>query len=166
MKKLLIFFTIVSVFTPLFFVGAVTNSNIATVATEITGFTPTEGKVGDEVTIIGKNFTGVTSVLFNNVSGTTKESSANKIIVKVPVAATTGKITVKTNLYGEFTTADNFTVTGTTAVGTGNGTGGTGGNSSVTNPNTVIKFSGLVPVCNTGKIDAKTGNYEMLVILT
>jgi len=76
----------------------------------ITSFTPTSGVVGEQVTITGANFTGVSSVTFN---GATSSSffvdSATQIRATVPSGATTGKIGVTTP-GGAAQSANDFTV--------------------------------------------------------
>ncbi|MHB1461540.1 MAG: IPT/TIG domain-containing protein [Armatimonadota bacterium] len=73
----------------------------------ITSFTPDRGKVGDTVTIAGKNFTGTTSVKFNGTTATFTVVNDTSITVKVPTGATTGKIAV-TSPAGTATSATNF----------------------------------------------------------
>jgi hypothetical protein len=61
-------------------------------------FKPKKGIVGDTVTIIGKHLESVTKVLFNKVvvpMGDAQLGASQQIIVKVPVGATTGPITLK-----------------------------------------------------------------------
>jgi hypothetical protein len=83
----------------------------STVLPTITSFSPTSGPVGTSVTINGTNFTGATSVTFNNVSATTfTVNSATKITATVPSTATTGLIRVTTP-GGTATSTTNFTVT-------------------------------------------------------
>jgi len=78
----------------------------------IASFTPTSGVVGAQVTIIGTNFTGATSVQFNaTVAGTFTVDSATQIRANVPSGATTGKISV-TAPGGTAQSAADFTVTG------------------------------------------------------
>lgn len=76
----------------------------------ITGFTPTSGIVGTEVTIHGSGFTGVTGVSFNGTPATqfTVESDA-LITAVVPEGARTGLISV-INPTNTATTTDRFTV--------------------------------------------------------
>jgi hypothetical protein len=76
----------------------------------VTSFTPTKGKVGDEITINGSNFESGVTVSFNGVPATSVTVvSAIKLVVVVPTNATTGKISVtfdgKTG-----SSASNFTV--------------------------------------------------------
>jgi IPT/TIG domain len=83
---------------------------VTTAATPtITSFTPTSGPVGTSVKIAGTNFTGTTSVTFNNVAATFTVNSATQITATVPATATTGKIKVMTP-NGTATSATNFTV--------------------------------------------------------
>lgn len=151
MKRLLIFFTIVSVLIPLFFVNAA--------VTKITKFEPAGAKVGEQITITGENLLGVTNVIFSKeVKTTTTTTTATSITVKVPENAVTGPITLR-GTGSDIVSTIIFTVPGTTGIGTGN----PNTPPPAVNPQTntgPITFSGLVPVCNTGDIDAKTGNYK------
>jgi RHS repeat-associated protein len=79
-------------------------------APTITGFTPTSGRVGDQVTIIGTNFVNVQSVKFNGVAVTSfTVNTVSSITVAVPSGATTGPLTVTTTL-GTATSVTSFTV--------------------------------------------------------
>ncbi|MFA6515009.1 MAG: hypothetical protein WCT42_01960 [Candidatus Paceibacterota bacterium] len=137
---------------------------------KITSFTPTSGKVGDVITIDGSNFNNVSSVLFNTTNTVTTTNTANKITVKVPEGATSGKITIKTsaNTYSGDTSNLNpsiFTVT--TISGTClNGatdyptcTPTSGGGNIITPTTGDIKFKGLVPICNT-EVDTTSGGFK------
>jgi len=62
----------------------------------ITSFTPTEGKVGDNVTITGTNLTGATSVTFNATGASFVVNSATQITATIPTGASTGPISVTT----------------------------------------------------------------------
>jgi uncharacterized repeat protein (TIGR03803 family) len=57
---------------------------------------PTLGKAGTNVTILGNNLTGATSVAFNGVAATFTVVSTSEITTKVPTGATTGKVEVVT----------------------------------------------------------------------
>ncbi len=81
----------------------------------ITTFTPTSGPVGTVITIKGTNLLGASSVTFNGVSGTIKKDEANKIKVKVPSGATTGRIEVTTPR-GKAESATKFKVTSSSSV--------------------------------------------------
>jgi hypothetical protein len=76
----------------------------------ITGFAPQSGPVGTEVVISGSDFTGATSVTFNNVDASFTPDSDTQVTAIVPAAATDGKIKVTTP-GGTATSADNFDVT-------------------------------------------------------
>jgi len=78
---------------------------------QISGFSPTSGPIGVEVTITGQSFTGVTSVTFSGSDATFVVDSDSQIRATVPSAAVSGKITV-TNPTGSATSAQDFTVTG------------------------------------------------------
>ena len=58
--------------------------------------TPTFGKVGAAVVILGTNLTGATAVSFNGKAATFKVVSKSEITTTVPVGATSGKVQVKT----------------------------------------------------------------------
>ncbi len=93
--------------------GTATSSSNFTVTfpPSISSFTPTNGLVGTQVTIIGNNFTGATLVNFNGVAATTFNVVSNtEIRANVPAGATTGKISV-TAADGTATSASDFTVT-------------------------------------------------------
>ena len=67
-------------------------------APAISSFTPTGGSVGTSITISGTNLQYNPEVrFFNNLVGSIKSIAANQIVVDVPVGATTGKISVKTD---------------------------------------------------------------------
>jgi hypothetical protein len=59
----------------------------------VTSFTPTSGPVGTEVTINGTGLTGAT-VTFSGINATIVSSSATKLVVVIPVGATTGNLSV------------------------------------------------------------------------
>ena len=81
----------------------------------LTSFTPTSGPEGTSVKITGTNFTGATSVTFNEVSATRfNVVSSTKITATVPAGATTGPIKVATPV-GSATSTSNFTVSTTHA---------------------------------------------------
>ncbi len=86
------------------------NSDSA-VAPVITSFTPTSGLVGREVTITGANFTGATSVEFHaTVASSFTVVNDTTINATVPVAATSGSISIATDAGTAISTAA-FTVT-------------------------------------------------------
>ena len=118
-------------------------------APTITGFTPTSGPVGTNVTINGTNFTGATAVTFNSTSQPAfTVVSATQITAAVPAGATTGKIHVTTP-GGTANSAANFTVTAPTPTITGfTPTSGTPGTSvTITGTNltgaSAVKFNGV-----------------------
>lgn len=62
---------------------------------EIWSFTPPEGNIGTQVTISGKDFTGVTDVSFNGVPSQTFSIESDSVIKAfVPVLATSGSISL------------------------------------------------------------------------
>jgi photosystem II stability/assembly factor-like uncharacterized protein len=78
---------------------------------KITSFTPAKGVVGTKVTIDGSNLLGATRVKFNGTAAKILRDTATEITTKVPVGATTGKITVKTSPGGTATSTRSFRVT-------------------------------------------------------
>ncbi|MEK8033743.1 IPT/TIG domain-containing protein, partial [Ideonella sp. DXS29W] len=79
----------------------------------LTEFTPNAGPSGTAVTIYGSGFSTVAAentVKFNGKAATVQSATANKLVVKVPAGATTGRITVS-NSKGQVTSATDF-VTG------------------------------------------------------
>jgi hypothetical protein len=112
----------------------------------ITSFTPTSGPVGTSVTINGTNFTGATSVSFNNVvatAGWTVNATGTQITgAIVPSAATDGPIRVVTP-GGTAVSTTNFDVTGV---------------SGAEHPRTVsLQLSGNRTLKVTGNVDATDG---------
>ncbi|MCC6748175.1 MAG: IPT/TIG domain-containing protein [Deltaproteobacteria bacterium] len=81
----------------------------------ISGFSPTEGPTGTEVTITGTNFStaGFNLVKFNGATATVSAATATELKVTVPDDATTGKVTVH-NGSALATSSGVFTVTGST----------------------------------------------------
>ena len=63
----------------------------------IQNFTPTTASTGVGVTINGTNFTGITSVKFNEINSSFVVNNSTKITAFVPSGATTGNITVTNN---------------------------------------------------------------------
>ena len=63
----------------------------------IQNFTPTTASGGVGVTINGTNFTGITSVKFNEINSSFVVNNSTKITAFVPSGATTGNITVTNN---------------------------------------------------------------------
>lgn len=79
-------------------------------APSITNFSPLEGVIGSSVIIKGENFTGVSSVSFNNINATTfKAINDSTIIAVVPENASTGKIKVIVS-NNTLTSINDFTV--------------------------------------------------------
>lgn len=77
----------------------------------ISSFSPSSGLVGIQVTVTGSNFSGASSVQFNGTTASTfVVDTATQIRVTVPVAATTGKISV-TTLGGTAVSANDFVMT-------------------------------------------------------
>lgn len=82
----------------------------AAAAPSISGFSPTSGSAGTNVTVTGSDFTGVSSVTFNGAPAAFTVGSASQITATVPAAATSGPIAVTTS-GGTATSASSFTVT-------------------------------------------------------
>jgi hypothetical protein len=82
----------------------------------ITGFTPTSGQVGAEVTVQGSGFATVSGVHFNGSEASFTVDSDTELRATVPSDATSGPIRV-TNPAGADTTDTDFTVSSSVAVG-------------------------------------------------
>jgi lipoprotein-anchoring transpeptidase ErfK/SrfK len=80
----------------------------------ITGFTPAEGKFGDNITITGTNFIGVSEVSIGgavvSLPYVIVDSTTKIRIFGVPANATTGKITIKTQIHGEVVSSLDFII--------------------------------------------------------
>lgn len=75
--------------------GSATSSSVFYAPPMITGFSPTHGLPGTNVTITGTSFTNATAVLFNGVPAASFVVTDNTLIgAVVPNGATTGPITV------------------------------------------------------------------------
>jgi YD repeat-containing protein len=91
---------------------SITRSTLSTTAPAILSFSPTQGPVGQTVTIQGQNFATTTTgntVQFNGTAATVTAASANSLTVSVPTGATTGPITVTVGS-STATSSSNFTV--------------------------------------------------------
>src|SRR5258708_40167196 len=91
---------------------SITRSTLSTTAPAILSFSPSQGPVGQTVTIQGQNFATTTTgntVQFNGTAGTVTAASANSLTVTVPTGATTGPITVTVGS-STATSSSNFTV--------------------------------------------------------
>jgi len=116
-------------------------------APTITGFTPTSGPVGTNVTISGTNFTGATTVSFNGVSASFVVSSDTTMQATVPARATTGALSV-TAPGGTVTSSGAFTVAGApTITGLTPTSGPVGTNVTISGTNftgaTTVSFNGV-----------------------
>jgi hypothetical protein len=87
--------------------------NNAVAAPTLSSFSPASGPVGTAVTITGTNFTGATTVKFNNVTATFTVNSATSITATVPTGATTGTVSV-TTAGGTAISSTSFTITTST----------------------------------------------------
>ncbi len=112
----------------------------------ISGFTPTKGRTGTNVTIRGANFLGAISVTLNGTNASFLVLSNTAIEMAVPPLATTGKVRVNAP-GGSFTTTSNFVVLPTIySFSPGGGPIGsavviTGANFNVGTP--TVRFNGL-----------------------
>lgn len=79
----------------------------STLVPTIISFAPPTGDIGDTVTIVGTNFLGATSVLFNGVGAAFVVVDSSHITATVP-NSTSGPISV-TNAFGTIVSSDNFT---------------------------------------------------------
>lgn len=88
-----------------------TSSNFTVLATAtLSGFSPTSGAPGTNISIFGTNFTGASVVKFNGVAATSiKVVSDTQINTSVPVGALSGPISVTTP-GGTITSTTNFIV--------------------------------------------------------
>ena len=75
----------------------------------ITSVSPNSGPVGRTVTLIGSGMTGVNDVRFNGTVATITSVSAGQVVVTVPAAATSGKISVS-NGVNTVNSSSDFTV--------------------------------------------------------
>lgn len=76
--------------------SATLNFQIKQPAPTITGFNLPAGNPGDEITILGNYFKGVTGVTINGVSATVVSSTQTEIKIKLPTGGTYGPIIVTT----------------------------------------------------------------------
>jgi len=95
--------------------GSVTSSAPFYLPPRLTTVSPTTGVVGTAVTLMGTNFTGVTSVTFAGANSTTVSApitslGATQLVVLVPTNAIAGLVTVTTP-GGVIASTGNFTVT-------------------------------------------------------
>jgi hypothetical protein len=139
---------------------SVTDFTVSTPTTpSVSGFLPTSGTPGTQITISGSNFSAVPAnnlVKFNNVTATVTASSATSITTTVPAGATSGAITVTVG--GETgTSGASFTVTLPSPFITGftpdNGVTATsvtinGGNFSATSTGNTVRFNGTLATIN------------------
>ena len=80
------------------------------VTPKIVSFSPSNGKIGDVVTLTGTSFAGATAVKFNGITATFALNSPTQITATVPARAATGKISVTTPV-STVSSATNFGVT-------------------------------------------------------
>ncbi len=116
-------------------------------APSISGFSPTNGPIGTNVTISGANFTGASKVKFyDNVSASFTVNSSTQIVATVPVGATNGPICVIAP-GGLATSANTFQIGGVGKIVISQVYGG-GGNAGSTFKNDFIELynSGSGPV--------------------
>jgi hypothetical protein len=89
--------------------GIATSTGIFKVLPKITGFVPTSGIAGENVTIIGTTLSNPTLVKFGAVTAAIVSSSDTEIVTTIPLQAITGRISV-TTASGTVVSAANFTV--------------------------------------------------------
>ncbi|HEV7239769.1 MAG TPA: S8 family serine peptidase [Thermoanaerobaculia bacterium] len=77
----------------------------------ISSFSPTSGGTGTSVAITGTNFTGASSVSFNNQSASFTVNSSTSITASVPNCSSSGQVRV-TTAGGTAVSSGSFTVTG------------------------------------------------------
>lgn len=75
----------------------------------IASFSPSTGRDGTNVVILGTNFTGTTSVLFNGLSASFTVDNNQQITATVPPSTTTGPLSLTTPVGGA-TTVSNFVI--------------------------------------------------------
>lgn len=126
----------------------------STNAVQITSITPSSSKVGDMITITGKNFTYLNGIFFGTVTAFSNTNNDTVITVNVPKGATTGKIKIDTERNGSVTSATDFTVIGSNPINppnppTDNGEKTIGDDPICKDVSKKVEFKGLVPICNT-----------------
>ncbi|WP_188500819.1 IPT/TIG domain-containing protein [Pontibacter amylolyticus] len=107
-----------------------TDTYVVATTAEIFSFTPTTGKVGDDVTITGWLMQNVTEVAFNGTkAAVTPNAEGRTLTVKVPEGATTGRLSLFEGENSVFTTAEDqiFTVIPAPTIATVNPNSGVGG---------------------------------------
>ena len=89
---------------------------------EITRFAPLEGPEGAQVELAGKNFTGVTAVMFGSVSAPFVVNSVESITAYVPIRLNVGdadrRVTISVSAAGGPASAGDFTVSAPKTIGT------------------------------------------------
>lgn len=116
----------------------------------ITSISPTEGKVGDTVTIKGYYLDNISEILFGSIKVIAKTSNSSTVTISVPEGAVTSKITIKTADNGNAISPTDFKIPSISA--------STPITTNTSNTNQTSK--GIVPKCNTGDIDPATGQYK------
>ncbi|NVN97492.1 IPT/TIG domain-containing protein [Candidatus Nomurabacteria bacterium] len=78
---------------------------------KITSFLPTEGNVGELITIKGEDLFGISKISFGNTESKVESIiSREEITARVPASAVDGEIVIKTLDYGEATSTNKFRV--------------------------------------------------------
>jgi hypothetical protein len=75
----------------------------------ITSISPEQAEIGGTVTITGTNLAETFEVKFNGITAAITSKTATSVVTTVPVATTTGKVTLKTPA-GEATSPGDFTL--------------------------------------------------------
>ncbi len=130
----------------------------------ITSFSPTEGKVGDLITIKGKYLTNINSIYFGDIKTLPETNNRTSLLtVRVPKGAVSSKISLKTDDNKSIVSLDEFQVLSLV-----------GGNNKVTipvatsvvnnavtnNPSAYTTNKGLVPKCNITGTARTDGTFE------
>jgi hypothetical protein len=134
--------------------GSYTTTSNFYVPPVITGFSPTTGRSGTNVLLIGTNFLGATAVFFGATSTTNfSVLSNNAVLVAVPNGAQTGKLTLVAPA-GSFLTTSNFVIQ-PTIFGFSPGFGPVGTSVTITGANfnvgtPSVRFGGVPTATPTG----------------
>jgi len=94
--------------------GTVSTGSSLTVIPQVSGFTPTSGPVGTQVTVTGSGFVGATSATIGTETSSTvvpQVVSANELYTTVDANATTGAVQVVASGVTASSEANTFTVT-------------------------------------------------------
>jgi hypothetical protein len=140
--------------------GSVTSAGTLTVSAPqppvVSGFTPTSGPWGTQITITGQNFVGATAVKIGGQAATFTVTDADDISATVPASATTGVVAVTTT-GGSASSSSVFTVvTGATVAPSVSGVSPASGAVGTAVTLTGIHFTGVTAVTFGGVASAFT----------